>query len=107
MLDVKLYGAWFYTGSFWIEVIPVGGGHEAKAMQSKNCKIVTTISGEFESLAHLLDSEDGEYAKEIIDKGEFDFLLLGHGGGVSYYLNHENGLHRCKAQYFEDNDKEI
>lgn len=93
------YGVYFMKGAFYLDVKEVGGDLIAQPLHSKGSEKLHVIGGSYDSLEDLLASDKGSEVQEYIDSNDFDFLIIGYGGGVNYYINTKEGLKKCKATY--------
>lgn len=98
----ETFGVYFMKGAFYLDVKEVGDDLVAQPIHSKDSKILHVLNGAYNTLEDLLKSEQGEEAKEMIEDRVFDFLIIGYGEGVNYYINSEDGLKKCKATYIDE-----
>lgn len=95
-----VYGVYFMKGAFHLKVTEMGEDLIAQPIHSKNCERVKFLGGNFKSLEELLESPRAEKIREAIETLDFDFLILGHGESVSYYINTADGLEHCDLSIY-------
>ena len=97
----KTYGAHFIKGAFFHRLKEVDGDLVAIPIVSHNYKVLHSLDGQFKDLEDLITRcIDFD---EIMRNIPFDYLIIGHGETVSYYLNTKTGLEECNLeQYYVD-----
>jgi hypothetical protein len=96
------FGVYFMKGAFFLRVTVSGDNLIAQPIHSKGCNKVATIGGTYQDLEHLLESPSGEEAKKLIEILDFDFMIMGHGASVSYYIHTSDGLQKCDLTLYEE-----
>lgn len=97
----KIYGVYFIKGAFFMQLNELNDNVVCKLLVSKNYKqLKEVIGGTYNDLESLLKSKHGTLAKMYIENLDFDYMIIGHGDSVSYYLNTSDGLVKCELNVF-------
>ena len=95
-----IYGVYFIKGAFFLQLKEVDGNLGVYPIVSKNYKqLKQVIGGTFKDMDELMSSDKSEIAKEYFNTLEFDYMVMGHGDTVSYYLNTKDGIVKCDLAY--------
>lgn len=101
MEKIGTYGVFFMKGAFHFKFEWLGEDLIARPIHSKNIKKVDMVEGIYKSWKELMDSSKSEKVKKIIDSKDFDFIIMGHGKSVSYYLNTPEGIIYCDLTVYK------